>query len=144
MATDSKKTWFEKVMAIFTGGDEANVKAFHREIVKSWTRKKEIATRNIATLKTQLEDKLYDLKQELEEAKDVLENAYIHLDAERIKDLNSRKAYQIEFESLIANCTKTVENLETKIKKAKEETAELIRKEEKAIEAYSKQIAKLS
>ena len=74
MATDSKKTWFERVMDIITGGDEANVKAFHREIVKSWTRKKEIATRNIATLKTQLEDKLYDLKQELEEAKDVMKD----------------------------------------------------------------------
>lgn len=144
MSTKTEKTWFEKVMAIITGGDEANVKAFHREIVKSWTRKKEIATRNIATLKTQLEDKLYDLKQELEEAKDVLENAYVHLDEDKIKNLNSRKAYQIEFESLIANCTKTVENIETKIKEAKDDTAEAIRKEEKAIEAYTKQIAKLS
>lgn len=144
MSTKTEKTWFERVMEIITGGDEANVKAFHREIVKSWTRKKEIATRNIATLKTQLEDKLYDLKQELEEAKDVLENAYTHLDEDKIKDLNSRKAYQIEFESLIANCTKTVDNLEAKIKEAKDDTAEAIRKEEKAIEAYTKQIAKLS
>lgn len=144
MSAKTEKTWFEKVMAIFTGGDEANVKAFHREIVKSWTRKKEIATRNIATLKTQLEDKLYDLKQELEEAQDVLENAYIHLDAERIKDLSSRKAYQIEFESLIANCTAKVESLEAQIKAAKEDTSASIQKEEKAIEAYTKQIAKLS
>lgn len=144
MSAKTAKTWFERVMEIITGGDEANVKAFHREIVKSWTRKKEIATRNIATLKTQLEDKLYDLKQELEEALDVLENAYIHLDAERIKDLSSRKAYQIEFESLIANCTRVVDNLETKIKEAKDDTAEAIRIEEKAIEAYTKQIAKLS
>jgi hypothetical protein len=144
MATNAKKTWFEKVMAIFAGGDEANVKAFHREIVKSWNRKVEVSKRNISTLKTMLEDKLYDLKQELEEANDVLENAYIHLDAERIKDLNSRKLYQTDFEALISNCTAKVESLEAQIKAAKEDTSASIQKEEKAIEAYTKQIAKLS
>lgn len=144
MSTKTEKTWFEKVMAIFTGGDEANVKAFHREIVKSWNRKVDVSKRNISTLKTMLEDKLYDLKQELEEANDVLENAYIHLDAERIKDLNSRKLYQTEFEALISNCTAKVESLEAQIKAAKEDTSAAIQKEEKAIEAYTKQIAKLS
>ena len=144
MATNAKKTWFEKVMAIFAGGDEANVKAFHREIVKSWNRKVEVSKRNISTLKTMLEDKLYDLKQELEEANDVLENAYIHLDAERIKDLNSRKLYQTDFEALISNCTAKVESLEAQIKAAKEDTSASIQEEEKAIEAYTKQIAKLS
>ena len=144
MSTKTEKTWFEKVMAIFTGGDEANVKAFHREIVKAWNRKVDVSKRNISTLETILEDKLYDLKQELEEANDVLENAYIHLDAERIKDLNSRKLYQTDFEVLISNCTARVELLEALIKATKEDTSASIQKEEKAIKAYTKQIAKLS
>ena len=140
---DSKKTWIERVLAVFNGGDEANLKDFKKECIRNWDKKIIISQRNIETIKTKLEDELFELDIQLVEAKEALESSYYSVDPEAIKDRNSRKVFQISFEQNIANNLYAIETLENKISNLKDKADKDIATQEKNIVIYENYISKL-
>ena len=141
--SDSRKTWIQKVLAIFNGGDEANLKDFKKECVRDWNQKIKISQRNIETIKTKLEDELFELDIQLVEAKEALESSYYSVDPEAIKDRQNRKSFQASFEQNIANNLYVVDVIENKISSLKEKADKDVAVQEKNIAIYENYISKL-
>ena len=141
--SDKKQTWIQKVLAVFNGGDEANLKDFRKECIRDWNQKIKISQRNIETIKSKLEDELFELDIQLVEAKEALESAYYSVDPEQIKDRQNRKSFQASFEQNIANNLYAVEQIETKIGNLKEKAEREIVSQQKTIEAYTNFINKI-
>mgnify|MGYP001010210524 FL=1 len=141
--SDKKQTWIQKVLAVFNGGDEANLKDFRKECIRDWNQKIKISQRNIETIKSKLEDELFELDIQLVEAKEALESAYYSVDPEQIKDRQNRKSFQASFEQNIANNLYAVEQIETKIGNLKEKAEREIASQQKTIEAYTNFINKI-
>jgi hypothetical protein len=141
--SNSRETWIQKVLAVFNGGDEANLKDFKKECIRDWGQKVKICQRNIETIKSKLEDELFELNIQLVEAKEALESSYYSVDPDAIKDRQSRKNFQISFEQNIANNLAAVESIENKISSLKEKADKDIAAQEKNIAIYENYITKL-
>ncbi len=141
--SDSRKTWIQKVLAVFNGGDEANLKDFKKECVRDWNQKIKISQRNIETIKTKLEDELFELDIQLVEAKEALESSYYSVDPEAIKTRQNRQSFQASFEQNIANNLYAVDVIENKISSLKEKADKDIAAQEKNIAIYENYISKL-
>lgn len=141
--SDKKETWIQKVLAVFNGGDEANLKDFKKECIRDWGQKVKICQRNIETIKSKLEDELFELNIQLVEAKEALESSYYSVDPDAIKDRQSRKNFQTSFEQNIANNLAVVESIENKISSLKEKAEREIASQQRNIDIYNNFIEKL-
>lgn len=141
--SDKKETWVQKVLVIFNGSDEANLKDFKKECIRDWGQKVKICQRNIEIIKSKLEDELFELNIQLVEAKESLESSYYSVDPDAIKDRQSRKNFQIFFEQNIANNLAAVESIENKISSLKEKAEREIASQQRTIDIYNNFIEKL-
>ena len=143
MAENAKKSWLDKLMEKFTGGEKGQFIKFKKEFIKSLESENALCTRNIGTLKFNFENDVEEIKTRIEEAIEVVEEAYLNVNIDRIKEIDDRKEFMKEFKLNIARKLVVKDELEKSLKNVTETYEEKVKEQEAIIEVNKTHIAKL-
>lgn len=107
------------IAARFKKGTEANVEAFiGGTVVGELGKDVKKLGRSNSNIKFNLEDKLGELSEELQDAKDALKEAYVDVDVTRIDSNSARKEYLNTYLRGLGDAQKAVKNIEEAIENA--------------------------
>jgi hypothetical protein len=116
----SKFAIVNKAMASLNIGDYGKIEGFVSRTADILKREAESATRSITNAKHKHTAALVVLNEELEDAKEGVEEAYCDLHPEKLKDHASQRAFREEYLSTIDAAESVVLGIEDKIEAAKE------------------------
>jgi hypothetical protein len=143
MAENAKKSWLEKAMDKFTGGEEGQFKKFRKEFIKSLESENALCTRNIGTLKFNFENDIEEIKTRIEEAVEVIEESYLNVNISKIKEIDDRKEFMKEFKLNIARKLAVKDELEKSLKNVTETYEKKVKEQEAIIEVNKFHMEKL-
>jgi hypothetical protein len=137
METTPKSTGIvAKIVNFLKLGDEGKIGSFFDRLRKNLTKKIEAHERNKSTAKWNYDNKLSGLHDNLTDAKEQLEEAYLNIDVEKIKNNANQEVYEKQYWDIVEAAEAHVERINKEITKEKESF-------EKAALEYDKQIAEL-
>jgi len=113
--TKSKFTLTQKVMAFFKITEDAKVDSFFIGLEKEWNREIKTREHNIKTIEFEYEEKLSKLQDQLVDAEQALEDAWINVNPEKLVTKSAEKDYTVQYVAHIENAEAEVINIKNAI-----------------------------
>lgn len=108
MGTTAPKTFVERVIEFFQGGEEGKIKRFQTKALQFWKDQIDLSEREISDSK----EKINDLKEQLQEAA-------LSVDLEKIKEVGNIPSYIESYTSKLNTIQVQIDSEEVKISQSK-------------------------
>jgi hypothetical protein len=140
----SKFTLTKKVMAFFKITEDAKVDSFFIGLEKEWNREIKTREHNIKTVEFDYEEKLSKLQDQLVDAEQALEDAWVNVNPEKLVTKSAEKDYTVQYVAHIENAESEVVSLKNSIEYLQEEHSENIQIVRDEILTLKARLAKLN
>lgn len=132
-----------KIMTILNLGEEGKVGSFFNGLEKHYSSNISRLEHNSKSLEFKYQSDVDNLLDRLADAKEDLENAWLHVDLEKIQTREDQKNYINEYNSNISRATAVVENLENDLEKLEKSHKEAIADIENQIAEYQSRLSRI-
>lgn len=133
----------KKVMLVFKASDESKLTKFFEKQLKTFKEQVEQLEHNIKVINLKLAGAVAKLEDKLEDAREALEEAWLHVPEEALKNNASMDAYAIEYQNNIKLAEALVTALENELTKIKKQAEDNIKIEEEKLAKREAWIAKM-
>jgi predicted nucleic acid-binding Zn-ribbon protein len=134
-------TLVSKIAAALKLGDEGKLQSFMDRIIRDSSREVTRLTQNLSTEKISYEHSLEKLNDDLADAKQALEDAFMNVDVTRIGTNADQDAYKATYLYGIEEAERAIDKIESKITNLKEEYSKSKKEITEQINAYKARIA---
>lgn len=134
-------TLVSKIAAALKLGDEGKLQSFMDRIIRDSSREVTRLTQNLSTEKISYEHSLEKLNDDLADAKQALEDAFMNVDVTRIGTNADQDAYKATYLYGIQQAEVAIDNIEDKITRLKDEYSKSKKEITEQINAYKARIA---
>lgn len=124
--------------------DSDKVNKFFDIIIKGFNSDVRKLNANKSSLTLQHEERINSLKDELEDAKNAAENAYLNIDMDMLGSNADMKEYSEDYLNNIFDAQASIKSIEETIKKAKEDFEEAVKSIDEQIAKRKEAIAKIA
>jgi hypothetical protein len=142
--TTSKFTLTQKVMAFFKITEDAKVDSFFIGLEKEWNRDIKTREHNIKTVEFEYEEKLSKLQDQLVDAEQALEDAWVNVNPEKLVTKSAEKDYAVQYVAHIENAETEVINIKNAIEYLEKNHAENLQVVKDEISTLQGRLAKLN
>jgi vacuolar-type H+-ATPase subunit I/STV1 len=142
--TKSKFTLTQKVMAFFKITEDAKVDSFFIGLEKEWNREIKTRQHNIQTVEFEYEEKLSKLQDQLVDAEQALEDAWVNVNPDKLVTKSAEKDYAVQYVAHIENAEAEVMNLNNSIEYLQQNHAEILHLFNDEILTLQARLAKLN
>jgi len=142
--TKSKFTLTQKVMAFFKITEDAKVDSFFIGLEKEWQREIKTREHNIKTIEFDYEENLSKLQDQLQDAEQALEDAWVNVNPEKLITKSAEKDYAVQYVAHIENAELAVVNIKNAIEKLEQNHSENIQFVKDEIATLQGRLAKLN
>jgi hypothetical protein len=142
--TTSKFTLTQKVMAFFKITEDAKVDSFFIGLEKEWNRDIKTREHNIKTVEFEYEEKLSKLQDQLVDAEQALEDAWVNVNPEKLVTKSAEKDYATQYVAHIENAETEVINIKNAIEYLEKNHAENLQVVKDEISTLQGRLAKLN
>jgi predicted nucleic acid-binding Zn-ribbon protein len=134
-------TLVSKIAAALKLGDEGKLQSFMDRIIRDSSREVTRLTQNLSTEKISYDHSLEKLNDDLADAKQALEDAYMNVNVTRIGTNADQDAYKATYLYGIEEAEKAIDRIEDKITRLKEGYSQSKKEITEQINAYKARIA---
>jgi len=134
----------QKVMAFFKITEDAKVDSFFIGLEKEWNREIKTREHNIKTVEFEYEEQLSKLQDQLVDAEQALEDAWINVNPEKLVTKSAEKDYAVQYVAHIENAEQEVVNIKNAIEYLENNHAENIQVVKDEISTLQDRLAKLN
>lgn len=134
-------TLVSKIAAALKLGDEGKLQSFMDRIIRDSSREVTRLTQNLSTEKISYEHSLEKLNDDLADAKQALEDAFMNVDVTRIGTNADQDAYKATYLRGIEEAEVAIDRIEDKITRLKDEYSNSKKEITEQINAYKARIA---
>lgn len=146
MSSKAKFSIVRVIMTMLNLGEEGKISSFFLKVEKRLKREINILSRNLETVKSQTEQRIEDLTDQLQDANDTLNQAYYHVDLDNLQTNESQSNYvEIYLDNIdskleqVRRIQKQIEEEKDNFEKFKKETEEQITSLQKRIDIITKE-----
>lgn len=140
----SKFSIVRSIAALLKLGNDGKLDSFLTRVVKTLNKEVTIITKNIDTVKFNFSQRLSELQDQLDDAKDALENAYLEVNIDRIGTNEAQTSYVEVYLDNIDRKAKDVSIIEKRIKTETEENEKELKDLTAQVESLNKRVAIIS
>jgi hypothetical protein len=142
--TKSKFTLTQKVMAFFKITEDAKVDSFFIGLEKEWQREIKTREHNIKTVEFEYEENLSKLQDQLLDAEQALEDAWVNVNPEKLITKAAEKDYAVQYVAHIENAELAVVSIKDAIEKLEKDHSKNIQIVKDEIATLQARLAKLN
>jgi hypothetical protein len=142
--TKSKFTLTQKVMAFFKITEDAKVDSFFIGLEKEWQREIKTREHNIKTVEFEYEENLSKLQDQLVDAEQALEDAWVNVNPEKLITKAAEKDYAVQYVAHIENAELAVVSIKDAIEKLEKDHSKNIQIVKDEIATLQARLAKLN
>jgi protein subunit release factor A len=142
--TTSKFTLTQKVMAFFKITEDAKVDSFFIGLEKEWQREIKTREHNIKTIEFDYDENLSKLQDQLQDAEQALEDAWVNVNPEKLVTKSAEKDYATQYVAHIENAETEVINIKNAIEYLEKNHAENLQVVKDEISTLQGRLAKLN
>lgn len=146
MSTEKQTSKFgltRKVMAFFKITEDARVDSFFISLDKEWNREISAREHNLRTLEFDFERKISELQDNLVDAEQALQDAWVNVNPEKLATKSAEKEYANQYVHMIENAEAEVERIKLTISKLEENHSEEVKLVQDEITTLKNRISKL-
>ena len=143
VSTTCKFKFVTAIMALFNLGDEGKFVSFFSRLERDFNRAIEQLKINLNILKSQHDQEMTELKEQLEDAVQSVEDAWLNVKPEQIATNALQESFKESYLAAIERAEDEVERIEERIEKVKDRYKEDREAINKQIKAYEARINKL-
>jgi len=122
-----------RIAAFLKLGDAGKLEAFFRRIIKTLTRENTAHKKNIEVIKFNLKTSVDELNDKLADAKEALDETYNNVDITKITNNADQTAYMEVYLTAVSKAKDVIKNIEENLEKKQEEVGEEIKLIEQSI-----------
>jgi sugar-specific transcriptional regulator TrmB len=142
--TGTKFKFIAAIMALFNLGDEGKFISFFSRLERDFNRSIEQLKINLSILKSTHDQRMTELRENLEDANQAVEDAWLNVNPEQIATNAMQEAYKTTYLEAIERAEEQAEIVESKIRDAEASYKASRDDIQKQIKAYEARIAKIT
>lgn len=140
MSSKAKFSIVRVIMTMLNLGEEGKISSFFLKVEKKLKREINILSRNLETVKSQTEQRIEDLTDQLQDANDTLNQAYYHVDLDNLQTNESQSNYVDVYLDNIDSKLKQVRKIQKQIEEEKDSFEKFKKETEEQIASLQKRI----